>query len=162
MDKNKYLNLIKKIDEYEKQNNEKILGKINSNSRIGKKFNSIDEYYSWVNDNIKKLGLDDSNNELNEDIGIVSKYLSNVDGIQFLVFIQQKNSPLDYEISSDYEMIIKDKKIQYQVNVGIDDKYLLTYSNKNELIDASNDYDYLCMLIQNDCNKLLELLTEHI
>ena len=162
MDKNKYVTLLNKVNIENQQHNDDILNKINSSKNLDVKFNSIEDYNSWVNETLEKLGLSNNQTSNIEDVGIVKDYKCKIDNVSFLTYIQQTTTPIDFKTEENCKMTTNAPQTFYQVCMALDDNVLITYSSNNELINANNDFDYICMLLTNDVDTLLDLLIKKI
>lgn len=159
MNKDKLEQFLEFIEIKTKKQEELMLKKINSNNRNNLIFKSIDEYYNWVNKTINKLGL---SNKCEETNNIIEYTSYNMESYRFDIFIKANNDFSTLNIDDNYNMDIGKIKKIYEVNIIINDKYVITFSRDYDLITANNKYDYLCMLFLNNKIKFLEEIKKSV
>ena len=147
--------LINYIELRNKEDEKELLERINSNNRGNLNFKSIDEYYNWVNSTIEKLSLSNSN-ELEEKNNIITSTSYDIESYYFDLFIKKNNELINLNIDDNYNMNVNEINKCYEVNIN--NKYVITICRKFNLMKANNKYDYLCMLLLNDTNKLINEL----
>lgn len=161
MDTNKLDQLIKDIELKNKEHEKIILDEINKKNRSNLTFNSMNEYYEWVNNMIKRLGLDNEEEQLEKNNIIVSSNYD-IDSYHFNLILEKSNSGIDLSIDDKYNMDMINIENNYLVNLIINNKYVITFCRESDLMKANNKYDYLCMLFLNDTTKLLEEIQKNV
>lgn len=147
--------LINSIELKNKEHEKELLERINSNNRSNLTFKSIDEYYNWVNSTIEKLGLN-NNDKSEENNNIITSTNYDIESNRFNLFIKENKDPINLNVDNNYNMNSNEINKYYEVNIIINNKYVITICREFDLMKANNKYDYLCMLFLNDKLKLLE------